>query len=84
MSYHIVIKKSAAKEIEGLPKKDRIRVIERIRGLAEDPRPLGCQKLSKQEKYRVRQGRYRILYEIKDGELLVIVVKLGHRRDVYG
>ena len=84
MSYRIVIKKSAAKEIEGLPKKDRLRMIERIRGLAEDPRPVGCKKLSKQEKYRVRQGRYRILYQIEDGELLVIVVKVGHRKDVYG
>ena len=83
MSYHIVIKKSAAKEIEGLPKKDRLRVIERIRSLAQDPRPPGCKKLSKQEKYRVRQGRYRILYQIEDGELLIMVVKVAHRKDVY-
>lgn len=62
----------------------RIRAIERIRGLAQDPRPPGSEKLSKQEKYRVRQSRYRILCEIKDAELLVIAVKVGHRRDVYG
>ncbi len=84
MTYRIVIKKSAAKEIEALPQKDRLRVIERIRALAEDPRPSGCKKLSKQEKYRVRQGRYRILYQIEDGELLVIVVRVAHRKDVYG
>jgi mRNA interferase RelE/StbE len=84
VTYRIVIKKSAAKEIEALPQKDRLRVIERIRALAEDPRPSGCKKLSKQEKYRVRQGRYRILYQIEDGELLVIVVRVAHRKDVYG
>ena len=84
MSYRIVIKKSAAQEIEGLPQKDRVRVIERIRGFAQDPRPPGCQKLSKQEKYRVRQGRYRILYQLEDDKLLVVVVKVAHREDVYG
>lgn len=84
MSYRIVIKKSAAQEIEGLPQKDRVRVIERIRGLAQNPRPPGCQKLSKQEKYRVRQGRYRILYQLEDDQLLVAVVKVAHREDVYG
>lgn len=84
MSYRIVIKKSAAQEIEGLPQKDRVRVIERIRGLAQNPRPPGCQKLSKQEKYRVRQGRYRILYQLEDDQLLVVVVKVAHREDVYG
>jgi len=84
VTYRIVIKKSAAKEIEAVPQKDRLRVIERIRALAEDPRPSGCKKLSKQEKYRVRQGRYRILYQIEDGELLVIVVRVAHRKDVYG
>ncbi len=78
MTYRIVIKKSA------LPQKDRLRFIERIRALAEDPRLSGCKKLSKQEKYRVRQGRYRILYQIDDGELLVIVVRVAHRKDVYG
>ena len=82
-SYRIVIKKSAAKELEKLPKKDRARVIERIRGLAEDPRPVGCKKLSAQEKYRIRQGNYRVLYQIVDDEVLVVVVKVGHRRDVY-
>ncbi|MGA0899033.1 MAG: type II toxin-antitoxin system RelE family toxin [Luteolibacter sp.] len=79
----MVIKRSAAKEIEALPQKDRARVIERIRGLAEDPRPVGCKKLSKEEKYRVRQRRYRILYQIEDAELIVTVVKVGHRINVY-
>ena len=84
MSYRIVIKKSAAQEIEGLPQKGRVRVIERIHGLAQDPSPPGCKKLSKQEKYRVRQGRYRIFYQLEDDQLLVVVVKVAHREDVYG
>jgi len=82
-SYRIVIKKSAAKEIQSLQPSDRKRIIERIRALAADPRPSGCKKLSGQDKYRIRQGKYRILYQITDGQLVVVVVKVGHRRDVY-
>ncbi|MEM1221597.1 MAG: type II toxin-antitoxin system RelE/ParE family toxin [Verrucomicrobiota bacterium] len=82
-SYRIVIKKSAAKEIERIEKRDRIRIIERIRSLASDPHPTGSKKLSGQEKYRIRQGNYRILYQVIDDELIVSVVKVGHRRDIY-
>ena len=82
-SFRIVIKKSAAKEIERIEKTDRIRIIEKIRSLANDPRLLGNKKLSGQEKYRVRQGNYRILYQIVDDELIINVVKVGHRRDIY-
>ena len=83
-SYRLLIKSSAAKEIEAIPtKKDRRRVVARIRALAADPRPPGCQKLSGAEKYRVRQGRYRILYRIEDDRLIVFVVKVGDRKDVY-
>lgn len=82
-SYRIVIKKSAAKEIERIEKKDRIRIIEKIRSLAEDPHPVGSKKLSGQEKYRIRQGNYRILYQVKNEELIINVVKVGHRRDIY-
>jgi len=82
-SYRLVIKKSAAKEIEKLNKQDRVRIIEKIQGLSADPRPAGSKKLSGQEKFRVRQGNYRILYQIIDNELIVSVVKVGHRRDVY-
>ncbi len=73
-SYSIRIKRSAAKEIEALPRKDRIRVIERIGALAIDPRPVGSEKLTSEDKYRVRQGNYRILYEIVDRELIVIAL----------
>ncbi len=81
--YSVGIKRSAAKELEGLNVGDRRRVVARIRALAGDPRPIGCEKLSGEEKYRIRQGSLRILYEIDDGLLAVTVVKIGHRRDVY-
>lgn len=82
-SYSVEIKKSAAREIAALPLKDRLRVVERIVRLAEDPRPVGCEKLSNDDKYRVRQGNYRILYQVRDSELIVSVVKVGDRKDVY-
>lgn len=82
-SYRIVIKRSAAKEIEKIVPNDRWRIIQRIQRLADEPRPVGCKKLSGDEKYRVRQGNYRILYEIVDEQLIVTVVKVGHRGDVY-
>ncbi len=82
-SYSLEIKRSAAKELAQLPPKDRGRVVARIQALADDPRPVGAEKLSGQERYRVRQGDYRILYEIEDQILRIIVVKIGHRRDVY-
>lgn len=82
-SYSVRIKRSTAKEIEALQRRDRTRVVERIGALATDPRPAGAEKLSNEERYRVRQGNYRILYEIVDRELIVTVVRVGHRRDVY-
>ena len=83
-SYRLFIKRSAARELESVgSKKDRRRLVARIRSLADDPRPPGCQKLSGAEKYRVRQGRYRIVYSIEDDRLVVIVVRVAHRRQVY-
>ena len=82
-SYKVLIKPSAVKEIESIPQKDRSRIIYRIQGLAENPRPNGCEKLSGKEKYRVRQGKYRILYQIFDNEVVVVVVKVGKRERVY-
>ena len=82
-SYKLLVKRSAVREIEAIPtKRDRQRVVARIRALASDPRPPGCQKLSGAEKYRVRQGRYRILYSIEDDRLIVTVVQVAHRKDV--
>ena len=82
-NYKILLKPSAAKELEALPKADRLGVVERIKTLVENPRPMGCEKLAGSEKYRLRQGVYRILYEIHDDQVLVVVVKIGHRREVY-
>ena len=82
--YRVLIKPSAVKDIEAIPlKKDRRRIVDRIRRLEENPRPPGCEKLSGQDKYRLRQGRYRIVYSIEDQDLVVYVVKVGHRKDVY-
>ena len=82
-SYSVRIKRSAAKELESIALKDRRRIVHRIESLGTDPRPPGCEKLSGEEKYRLRQGDYRILYEIVDRQLVVMVVKIGNRRDVY-
>ena len=83
-SYRVLIKPSAAKEIEAVDqKKVRSRIVARIRSLAEDPRPPGCEKLTGRDQYRVRVGRYRIPYSVGDTELIVIVVRVGHRKDVY-
>lgn len=82
-SYELTFKKSVAKDLRAFPKQDVKRILERVRSLADDPRPPGCEKLSGQERYRVRQGVYRIIYEVTDEILTVLVVKVGHRSDVY-
>lgn len=82
--YSVVLKPSAVKEIESIPlKKERQRVLDRIRSLSEDPRPAGCRKLSDQESYRIRQGRYRIVYTIQDRDLIVEIVRVRDRKEVY-
>ncbi len=82
--YRVLIKPSAVKEIEAVPrKKDRQRIVKRIEQLGDEPRPAGCQKLSGHDRYRIRQGQYRIVYGIEDDKLIVYVVKVGHRKDVY-
>ena len=82
--FDVLIKPSAVKEIEAIASKtDRRRVVTKIRRLADDPRPPGCRKLSGRDRYRIRVGVYRILYSITDKELVVFVVKVGHRKNVY-
>ena len=82
--YEIRIKRSAIKQIEGIgTKKDRRQVVRRIQALADTPRPPGCEKLSRHDWYRVRQGWYRVVYSIDDVARVVLVVRVGHRRDVY-
>ena len=82
-SYKLVIKKSVAKDLRKIPNQDVARILARIRGLGDDPRPLGSEKLSGEEKYRLRQGNYRILYSVNNVEICIVVVKVGHRREVY-
>ena len=81
--YKIVFRKSVARDMRGIPSRDLRRILKTIDSLSGDPRPAGAERLSGQERYRVRQGNYRIIYEINDKEVIVIVVKVGHRRDVY-
>ncbi len=82
-NYKVLIKPSAAKELESVPKNDRQRITDRILSLSNNPRPAGTEKMTGVDRYRIRQGDYRILYEIHDRDIVVIVVKIGHRRDVY-
>lgn len=82
-SFEVLFKQSVAKDLRQVPKKDVARILKRIEGLKTDPRPPGAEKLSGRDKYRIRQGVYRILYEIQNEQLIVVVVKVGHRRDVY-
>ena len=82
-SYRLLIKPSAASQLEAIPKQDRRRLDTRIRELGGNPRPPGHEKLSGHDLYRIRQGNYRVLYSIQDRELVVLVIKVGHRRDVY-
>ena len=81
--YKIFFKKSVQKDFDAIPKKDLKKILNRIETLTEDPRPQGCEKLTGQQRYRLRQGRYRILYSIQDDELTVWVVNVGHRKDIY-
>jgi mRNA interferase RelE/StbE len=82
-AYKIYFKTSVEKDFNGIPKKDLKKILDRIELLAKNPRPPGCEKLTGQQRYRLRQGRYRILYSIQDDELTVWVVKVGHRKDIY-
>jgi len=81
--YKILIKTSASEELEKIQKKGLLKIIERIQKLALNPRPQGCQKLSALERYRIRQGNYRIIYSISDKDLEVHITKIGHRREIY-
>jgi mRNA interferase RelE/StbE len=81
--YKVYFKESVEKDFSAIPKKDLQKIIQRIKALAEDPRPPGHEKLTGQERYRIRRGRYRIPYSIQDRELTVWVVKVGHRKGVY-
>lgn len=82
-SYSVRIKRSAERELKSLSKTALQRIIGKIRALSENPRPRGCEKLSSDERYRVRQGDYRVVYAVDDERQVVEIVKIGHRREVY-
>jgi mRNA interferase RelE/StbE len=82
--YKVVFRKSVAQDLLRIPTRDLQRILAAIDALSVEPRPPGSEKLSGQERYRVRQGHYRIIYEIRDDEVVVVVVKVGHRGDAYG
>jgi mRNA interferase RelE/StbE len=81
--YKVYFKESVEKDLNTIPKKDLQKVLRRIETLSQDPRPQGHEKLTGQERYRIRQGNYRIVYSIQDQQLTVWVVKVGHRKEVY-
>ncbi len=81
--YEIVFKRSVYKDLRPIPKVDVRRILSKINLLADEPRQAGCEKLSGSERYRIRQGIYRIIYEIEDKKLIINVVKIGHRRQIY-
>ena len=80
--YEISFRESVEKDFRAIPKKDLRKILQRIGALCKDPRPPGHEKLTGQERYRIRQGRYRIIYSVQDKELTIGVLKVGHRRDV--
>lgn len=82
-NYELRFRKSVARDLRAIPNKDVKKILKRIDSLAENPRGEGCIKLSGHERYRVRQGVYRILYEILDSEVVVYIVKVAHRSQAY-
>lgn len=85
MAYRLAIKRSAAKELDDIDgKAERQRLVARISALAAEPRPVGCERLSGHaDLYRIRSGRYRVVYEVDEGVVLVTVVAVGHRKHIY-
>jgi mRNA interferase RelE/StbE len=82
-AYKVFFKKSVEKDLRGIPKADLAKILDCIKLLGENPRPPECEKLTGQERYRVRRGHCRIVYSIQDEEVTVWVVKVGHRKEVY-
>jgi mRNA interferase RelE/StbE len=81
--YRIVIRRSVSKDLERIPRKDVRRIVKAVGALADEPRPSQSKKLTGEEKYRLRCGVYRIIYEIQDEQVTVCVVRIRHRKDVY-
>ena len=83
VAYSIYFRESVEKELRVIPKKDLKKLLHCIELLSEDPRLSGCEKLTGQDRYRIRQGRYRIVYSIQDKQPTIWIVRVGHRKDVY-
>jgi len=83
VEYDIYFREPVWKDLKGISKRDLQNILQRIDSLSEDPCPVGCGKLTGQDRYRLRQGKYRIVYSIQEKELTVWIVKVGHRKDVY-
>lgn len=83
MAYEITILRSAQKQLAKIDRKQQTAIISSIQKLPKNPRPAGCKKLSGRPAWRIRVGTYRIIYEIKDTELVILIVDVGHRRDIY-
>jgi mRNA interferase RelE/StbE len=82
-AYRVLFRRSVEKDLSDIPKKDVKKILNRIKALEGNPRPPGCEKLTGQERYRLRQGRYRIVYSIQDEELTIWIVTVGHRKNIY-
>ncbi|MCK5580621.1 MAG: type II toxin-antitoxin system RelE/ParE family toxin [Candidatus Omnitrophica bacterium] len=83
MTYNIEVKKSVLKVLKKIPREDQIHIAKTIKGLADDPRPAYCLKLAGSAYYRIRCGNYRIIYDVQDDKLIIIILKVGHRKDIY-
>ena len=81
--YQLIIKPSAEKQLDRLPANIRRRVVAALEDLRHDPRPPGCVKLTGDDLWRIRVGVYRVVYQIRDVELIILVVRIAHRKDVY-
>lgn len=82
--YSILVTKSAEKSLSAIPQKDRNKIVEAIQGLASNPFPIGCKKLAGEEHaFRIRLGNYRIIYDVQGMKLIILVLKIGHRKDIY-
>lgn len=82
-AYKIFFRQSVLKDVAKIPKRELQRIMKRIAALADNPKPMGCEKISGRDRFRIRQGSYRIVYSIQDDELTIWIIKIGHRKDVY-
>ena len=83
MSFTIEFRQSVEKDLKPIPEKDQVRILQAIQTLVEDPFPPNSKKLSGQERYRLRQGNYRVLYEVNGDRLIIVIVRIKHRREAY-